>query len=304
MKRLEEQEQQPAEGEGQEQPPQNEEDPEAENESDGFSDVAKMESSEIEMEEFLAQVQFKRTHSIEGYGNLTIEFTFVPYKLTEVDQLFTVFLENQDFCSPIPIRVKGQCVDVPIYVEREEYNLNVLVYEQFYRQKILLFNRSSNSMKIQLFFPKDFKQYLEFNPTLGYIQGNNSFEIWLKFRPDRTILTTCSKYLVKQDEEEPKDEFEEFTMKIPVKVVGANQVLPVKFNILACFSVNSVTFTPSTIDFGSIFNHSASSAKVKIHNHSLLPQKFSFVRLPKEIKVVTDEGTGEILGGETYEVEL
>ena len=64
----------------------------------------------------------------------------------------------------------------------------MLIYEKFYRQRIILFNRSQNSMKIQLFFPKDFKPYLEFNPTLGYIQGNSQFEIWLKFRPDRSIL--------------------------------------------------------------------------------------------------------------------
>lgn len=95
--------------------------------------------------------------------------TFVPYKLTTIDRQFTLFLENQDYTDPIPIVLKGQCVDVPIYVEKEEYDLNVLVYDQFYREKITLFNRSSNSMKIQLFFPKDFKPYLEFNPTLGYI---------------------------------------------------------------------------------------------------------------------------------------
>ena len=50
-------------------------------------------------------------------------------KLTEVSQRFTLFLENQDFTKPIPITVNGTCVDVPIYVEKVEYNLNVLVYE-------------------------------------------------------------------------------------------------------------------------------------------------------------------------------
>jgi hypothetical protein len=77
-------------------------------------------------------------------------------------------------------------------------------------------------MKIQLFFPKDFKPYLEFNPTLGYLQGSSSFEIWLKFRPDRSILNACRKYLVKQNEDPPADEFEEFTMRIPIRVTGAN----------------------------------------------------------------------------------
>jgi hypothetical protein len=120
-------------------------------------------------EEFLAQVSFKRTTEIDGYSSTKIQFTFIPMKLTQISQNFTLFLENQDYTKPIPIKVSGRCVDVPIYVEKEEYNLNVLVYEQFYREKIILHNRGANAMKIQLTFPKDFKPYLEFNPTLGFI---------------------------------------------------------------------------------------------------------------------------------------
>lgn len=160
-------------------------------------------------------------------------------------------------------------------------------------------------MKIQLFFPKDLKQYLEFNPTLGYIQGNSQFEIWLKFRPDRTILTSCAKYMMRKNADEPpKDEFEEFTMRIPIKVTGANQVLPVKFSILCCFSVSAVTFTPPQIDFGTVFNQSAARATLELENHSLLPQQFSFVRLPKEISVTTDAGTGNLLPGEKYKLDV
>ncbi len=66
-------------------------------------------------------------------------------------------MENQDYFEPIPITVSGECVDVPIYVALEEYNLNVLVYDQFYREKIILYNRSAQPMKLQLFFPKSFK---------------------------------------------------------------------------------------------------------------------------------------------------
>jgi len=127
-------------------------------------------------------------------------------------------------------------------------------------------------MKVQLFYPKSFKPYLEFNPTLGYIQGRGLFEIWFKFKPDRSILTSCQRYLVKQDDDTPpKDEYEEFTMRIPIKVTGANQVLPVKFSVLAVFTVNSVTFSPPSIDFGNVFHKSASRVSVVLENHSLLP---------------------------------
>lgn len=93
-------------------------------------------------------------------------------------------------------------------------------------------------------------------------------------------------------------------MKIPIKVVGANQVLPVKFNILTVFTVNAVTFTPPLIDFGNVFHKSGSRFTVTMENHSLLPQQFSFVRLPQEITVVTDSGTGHILPQERYTMQL
>lgn len=108
----------------------------------------------------------------------------------------------------------------------------------------------------------------------------------------------------KNTEEEPADEFEEFTMRIPIKVTGANQVLPVNFNILCCFSVNAITFNPPQIDFGNVFNQMAAKVDVVMENHSLLPQQFSFVRLPKEISVTTDAGTGDILPGEKYKLTV
>ena len=37
-----------------------------------------------------------------------------------------------------------------------------------------------------------------------------------------------------------------------------------------------------------------------MENHSLLPQQFSFVRLPMEIRIATDGGTGTILPQEKY----
>lgn len=68
--------------------------------------------------------------------------------------------------------------------------------------------------------------------------------------------------MVKQNEDPPKDEFEEFTMRVPIKVTGANQVLPVKFSILCCFSVNAITFMPPQVDFGNVFNQSAACATI------------------------------------------
>lgn len=81
-------------------------------------------------------------------------------------------------------------------------------------------------------------------------------------------------------------------------------MLPVKFSVLAVFTVNAVTFNPPQIDFGNVFHKSASRVSVVLENHSLLPQQFSFVRLPREISIVTDNGTGFLLPSEKYTVQI
>lgn len=102
-------------------------------------------------------------------------------------------------------------MDVPIYVEQLQYDLKVLVYDHTYREKVVLHNRSPLPMKIQLSFPRELKAYLEFNPTLGYIQGHSHFEIWLKFKPQRSLLTNAKRFLIGDE-----------SISIPIKVVGAN----------------------------------------------------------------------------------
>jgi hypothetical protein len=121
------------------------------------------------LEEFVAMVSFKRSIEIEGYKSILINFTFEPYKLYQFRQPLMLYFENQDYCEPIPFELTGTCVDVPIYIEKLQYDMRIMCYEQTYREKIVLHNRSALPMKLQLFSPKDFKPYLEFNPTLGYI---------------------------------------------------------------------------------------------------------------------------------------
>jgi hypothetical protein len=60
-------------------------------------------------------------------------------------------------------------------------------------------------------------------------------------------------------------------MRIPIKVTGANQVLPVKFSLVCVFTVNAVTFSPPLVDFGNVFNQQAASLVINLENHSLLP---------------------------------
>lgn len=59
-------------------------------------------------------------------------FTFTPFKLGYIFQEATLYFDNQMFTDPIKIVIKGECVDVPIYVEKLTYDLNIVIYEKIF----------------------------------------------------------------------------------------------------------------------------------------------------------------------------
>lgn len=63
--------------------------------------------------------------------------------------------------------------------------------------------------------PPETKQFFEFNPKLGFIQGKSKFEIWVKFKADRDLTNMCQNFM-KND-----------VIEIPFKLVGADQKMPV-----------------------------------------------------------------------------
>ena len=146
----------------------------------------------------LSQLKFPRLSKIQGYSTFEIPFTFVPSEKGVFSLSLLVYFENFMHSPPVEIILKGECVDVPIYVERPIYDFQICFLNHVYREKLVFFNRSANAMKIQIIPPKETKNFFEFNPILGYIQGNSSFEIWVKLSTEKDILNFCSKY-IKED---------------------------------------------------------------------------------------------------------
>lgn len=151
-----------------------------------------------ELAETFAQLKFPRTSKIQGYSTLDIPFTYIPNEIGNLNLSLLVYFENFMYSPPIEINLKGECVDVPIYVERPIYDFQICFLNHVYREKLIFFNRSPNAMKIQIIPPHETKNFFEFNPILGYIQGNSTFEIWVKLTTDKDILNYCQKY-IKED---------------------------------------------------------------------------------------------------------
>jgi len=73
--------------------------------------------------------------------------------------------------------IKYTVVDLPVYSEKKIYNLDYLIEENTFREKLTLYNKSNIPYKVQIYNPKDINDFIELNPNLGYIQVNNFFLI-------------------------------------------------------------------------------------------------------------------------------
>lgn len=69
-----------------------------------------------------------------------------------------------------PFVVKFQVIDLPIYAEEKINKLDYLVENNTFRHKLVLYNTSNISYKIQAYIPNEINEYVELNPVLGYVQ--------------------------------------------------------------------------------------------------------------------------------------
>lgn len=70
------------------------------------------------------------------------------------------------------------------------------------------------------------------------------------------------------------------------------QIKPVGFTVHAIVTTSDLELSPSGVDFGYCTIYEAIRTQVSLCNHSLLPQEFGFVRLPKVPRVVRAGGLG------------
>jgi hypothetical protein len=101
----------------------------------------------VDLERCLAQLQFQKNFKVLGYSNLQIPIKFVPNEVGPFELTLVVYIENFLHSPPIEITFQGECIEVPIYVEKPLYDFEICLLNHTYREKIVFFNRSQNAMK-------------------------------------------------------------------------------------------------------------------------------------------------------------
>ena len=134
---------------------------------------------------------------------------------------------------------------------------------------------------MQLFFHPDLKDYIELNPSLGYVQANSSFEIWLKLKVDKTLENLVSFFM-------GQDTDDNIEYNFPLKIVLNNISIPL-ITIIHFFVTNDrIKIGERMINYGRRFLDESTKVKVSLQNMSHLPMRYGFIMLPKEFSVITN----------------
>ena len=85
--------------------------------------------------------------------------------------------------------------------------------------------------------PSRYKTFLDFIPTLAYVQAHSTFDINITFKPTLEIFEKMDKFI---DKEKSNDT--EKKILIPIKITVANQVIPILFDIIAILTTDEIIF--------------------------------------------------------------
>ncbi|XP_012920634.1 cilia- and flagella-associated protein 74 isoform X3 [Heterocephalus glaber] len=230
---------------------------------------------------------------IRPFGSVRAPIIFTPAVPGEVHTRFQVVFKNLQ-CPTLYFRATGVVVDVPLWVPKPIVDLKICMYDRLYQDSVLMHTRSKVALRLRFEVCKELRGHLELLPESGCIQPLASCSVQLKFLPRQSLPEDAGNYFDKDTR----------VLKAPMTIWVADQTKPVGFTVHAIVTTSDLELRPSTLDFGYCTIYEAIRASISLCNHSLLPQEFGFVGLPKFVDIQPNDGFGTILPLETLQLDV
>nr|XP_045006636.1 cilia- and flagella-associated protein 74 [Jaculus jaculus] len=230
---------------------------------------------------------------IGPFSSIKVPIIFTPVIPGEVQAKFKVMFKNSQ-CPTLYFRATGIAMDVPVWVPKPTVDLKICMYDRLYQDSILVHTRSKAALRLKFEVCKELRGHIELLPETGYIQALSSYSVQLKFLPRLSLAEDAGKYFDKDSR----------VLEAPMTIWVADQTRPVGFIVQAVVTTSDLEINPSQVHFGYCTIYEAIKTEINLTNHSLLPQEFGFVGVPKFMDIQPNDGFGTILPLETLNLDL
>uniref|UniRef100_A0A8C5UPS3 Cilia- and flagella-associated protein 74 n=1 Tax=Microcebus murinus TaxID=30608 RepID=A0A8C5UPS3_MICMU len=227
------------------------------------------------------------------FSSVKVPIIFTPSIPGEVQTRFKITFKTPQ-CPTLYFRATGVAIDVSVWLAKPNVDLKICMYDRLYQASVLVHTRSNAALRLKFEVCKELRGHMELLPETGYIQAHSSYSVQLKFLPRHSLPEDARKYFDQESR----------VLEAPMTIWVADQTKPVGFTVHAVVTTSDLELSPPELDFGCCTIHEAVRTEVSLHNHSLLPQDFGFVRLPKFVDIQPGDGFGTILPLETLQLDV
>ncbi|XP_012886885.1 PREDICTED: cilia- and flagella-associated protein 74 [Dipodomys ordii] len=238
---------------------------------------------------------------IGPFSSIRVPIIFTPAIPGEVEARFKVAFKNPQsptvstvLLAERPVLAVGLAVDVPVWLPRPNVDLKICMFDRLYQDSILVHTRSKAALRLKFEVCKELRGHMELLPETGYIQAMSTYSVQLKFLPRLSLPEDAGKYFDKDSR----------VLEAPMTIRVADQIKPVEFTVQAIVTTSDLELNPSEVDFGYCTVYEAIRTEINLSNHSLLPQMFGFVGLPKFVDIQPNDGFGTIMPLETLQFDV
>ncbi|XP_056449584.1 cilia- and flagella-associated protein 74 [Gadus chalcogrammus] len=264
----------------------------------GFAEVDPQEQEEEEEEDTSADTSDiclgeVRSGPIGPFDKVLLEVLFTPTSPGEARLDFHIRFSDET-CSPIPVRVKGAALDVPVWLPQPNVDLNICMFERLYQDTIVVNSSANTALGVTFEVCPEMRKHMEILPKMAFIQGKSSFSAQLRFLPRSSLSEDASEFYDSQTG----------VLELPLKVHVADQPRPVLYTVHAVVTTSDLTFDLAEVDFGHCSVRESVRTGVRLSNHSLLPQDYGFMGVPEFLEVQPNNGFGTLLPLETVDLDL
>ncbi|XP_053705397.1 cilia- and flagella-associated protein 74-like isoform X2 [Synchiropus splendidus] len=230
---------------------------------------------------------------LEPFGRVKLDFYFTPSFPGENRLDFRIVFSDPN-SSPIPIKVMGLAVTLPVWVTQPSINFKICMFDHLYQERIQIESRASTALKLTFEVCQEMRKHMEVLPKTGCILAQSHFNAHLKFLPRSSLSRDAGKYFDKNTG----------VLEVPLRVQVENQLEPMQVTVQAVVTTSDLEFEPTEVDFGCCSVDQSIRSTLRLTNLSLLSQEFGFVGVPEFVDVQPNDGFGTLLPQETLEIDL
>lgn len=91
--------------------------------------------------------------------------------------------------------MQGEGQDVPIKVLQEQVDFRCCVFNQVYRDEVVVRNSGRAAMKASVAMCPELADFIEFTPSFGFVQAGREFPFSIKLLAKPKCLQRCRKFI-------------------------------------------------------------------------------------------------------------